>query len=114
MIGIISKVYMDKDRLIRLEDKIDKITDKLNEVNVTLAENTQSLIIHEKRTDIAEKKLDTFEKQRSEDKIRFDEIEKKLDPVYSHVILLNAFVKYGVPIIAAAATLLLKFEVLKF
>jgi hypothetical protein len=104
---------MEKDRLDRLEDKIDKISDKLTEINIVMAENTQSLIVHEKRTDLAEKKIDLVEirlnEQIKSEQILLEKIDEKLQPIQSHVSLVNAFFKYFIP--AAAATLAFLYKI---
>jgi len=109
---------VEKDRLIRLEDKIDKISDKLQDINTVMVENTQSLIIHEKRTDLAEKKLDLLEtefKQKvNSDKDNSDKIEKKLEPIHNHVIMMNTIIKYVIPALAAVLAFLFKIGVFKY
>jgi hypothetical protein len=110
---------VDRDeRLNRIEEKLDRIVEKLQETNITLAENTKSLVIHEKRTDIAEQKLALFETKFTEqtlhDQVVLDEIEKKLMPIYSHVIVVNVLVKYVVPGVTGILTLLFKFGILKY
>lgn len=110
---------MDRDdRLNRIEEKLDRIVEKLQETNITLAENTKSLIIHEKRTDIAEQKLAVFETKFTEqtlhDQVVLDGIEKKLAPIYSHVLVVNVVVKYVVPSVAAILTFLFKLGILKY
>lgn len=110
---------MDRDdRLNRIEEKLDRITEKLQETNITLAENTKSLIIHEKRTDIAEQKLALFESKFTEhtlhDEVVLDAIEKKLTPIYSHVLMVNIVVKYVIPSAAAILTFLFKLGILKY
>jgi hypothetical protein len=109
---------MEKDKLNRLEDKIDKVNEKLQEISITLSENTHSLIIHEKRTDIAEKKLELleteFKEKNARDSVVLNEIEKKLEPVHTHVNLINVIFKYVIPAIAASILFLVKIEVIKF
>ena len=109
---------MEKDKLQRIEEKLDKINDKLGEINVTLAENTQSLIIHEKRTDIAEKKLALleieFKEKSARDELIMDGIERKIEPVHDHVLLLNILVKYIIPALAGLVAFLYKFGIFKF
>ena len=109
---------MDKDKLVKIEEKLDKISDKLHEIHVTLAENTQSLIIHEKRTDIAEKKLSLLElelKERSAiNAVAVDDLEKKIQPIHDHVIVVNAVLKYVLPAIITVLAFVYKFNILKF
>ena len=109
---------MDKDKLIKIEEKIDKISDKLHEIHVTLAENTQSLIVHEKRTDIAEKKLALLEIELKEraatNAVMVDEIEKKIEPIHDHVVVMNAVLKYIIPAVITTLAFFYKFNILKF
>lgn len=109
---------MDKDKLTKIEEKLDKISDKLNELNVTLVENTQSLIIHEKRTDLAERKLELLEidiKERSENNsLVIEQIEKKIEPIHDHVVVVNAVLKYVLPFVITLLAFIYKFNIFKF
>ena len=109
---------MDKEKLQKIEDKLDKINDKLGEISITLAENTQSLIIHEKRTDIAEQKLALleieFKEKSARDELIMDGIERKIEPVHDHVMIINVVIKYVLPAIAGLIAFLYKFDVFKF
>jgi chromosome segregation ATPase len=109
---------VDKDKLIKIEEKLDKINDKLSELNVTLAENTQSLIIHEKRTDLAERKLDLLEiemKDRAENSaLAIEHLEKKIEPIHDHVIVVHAVLKYVLPFLITLLAFVYKFNIFKF
>lgn len=63
---------MSGDRFKRIEDKIDKITDKVHDIDKTLERNTSSLEEHMKRTEL---------------------LEKKLEPVETHVSMMNGALK---------------------
>lgn len=72
------------DKLKRIEDKLDRVRDKISDIDVTLAAQHESLKLHIKRTDL---------------------LEKKLEPVEKHVIMVNGVLKFIglVSIIAAIA-----------
>lgn len=108
---------MEKDRLTRIEEKLDKISEKIEDINITMASNTQSLIIHEKRTDIAENRIALTELQLKEmstkNKIILENIEEKIQPIYTHVTIVNVIVKYVIPSIAGVLVFLFKMDILK-
>ena len=43
-----------------------------------------------------------------------DTIEKKIEPIYDHVVIINAAIKYVIPALAALVAFLYKFEIFKF
>lgn len=104
-------------RLDKLEEKLDTIIEKLQDQNLTLARNTDSLVIHEKRTDLAEQKLNVLELEYkahfNKDELVLGSIEEKLTPIYKHVTLVNAMVKYVLPAVTAVLAFLFKIGVIK-
>lgn len=92
---------MEKNRFDRIDAQLDKIVDKQIETTVVLAENTKSLIVHEKRTDIAERKLNLLELEfkmyAEKEKVTLASIEEKLNPIHTHVTIVNVLVKYIIP-----------------
>jgi chromosome segregation ATPase len=108
---------VEKDRLTRIEEKLDKISEKIEDINITMSANTQSLIIHEKRTDIAENRIALTELQLKEmstkNKIILENIEEKIQPIYTHVTIINVIVKYVIPSIAGILVFLFKMDILK-
>lgn len=71
------------DKLSKIESKLDKIQDNISAINSTLAAQHESLKIHIKRTDL---------------------LEKKLEPVERHVIMINGILKF-IGVIAVLATI---------
>ena len=71
------------DHFKRLESKIDKIDDRLGSIDRTLAANTVSLVEHVRRTNI---------------------LESKLEPIETHVAMIQGIVKF-IAILAAVAAI---------
>lgn len=61
------------DRFRTLEEKIDKIVDHVHSIDKTMERNTASLEEHMRRTEL---------------------LEKKLEPVESHVVMVNGVLKF--------------------
>ena len=108
---------MDKNRFDRIDAQLERIVDKQIETTVILAENTQSLIIHEKRTDIAERKLNLLELEfktyAEREKAALGAIEEKLNPIHTHVTIVNVLVKYIIPAAGGILIFLYKMGVFK-
>lgn len=60
------------DKLLRIENKIDKMSDRIGSIDVTLASQHESLKEHIRRTEL---------------------LEKVVEPIQKHVIILNGAMK---------------------
>lgn len=70
------------NKLNRIEDKIDKISDSIGSINITLAKQHQSLDEHMRRTEL---------------------LEKIVEPIEKHVIMINGIIKLIVLLATAGA-----------
>jgi hypothetical protein len=108
---------VEKNRFDRIDAQLERIVDKQIETTIVLAENTQSLIIHEKRTDIAERKLSLLELEfktyAEREKITLESIQAKLNPIHTHVTIVNVLVKYIIPAAGGILIFLYKMGVFK-
>lgn len=83
--------------MARLSDKLDQIISDINQIKVVQAEqgvlhrkNSDDLERHIKRTDLAEKRIEMLTLKDSELKI---EVLKEIEPIKSHINLVNGLVK---------------------
>ena len=68
-----------KNTIDRIETKIDSIKEELQEMKVVQVKQENNLELHMARTEAAEKRLEI--------------VEKNLEPIKNHVLILNTIVK---------------------
>lgn len=90
-----------KDFTQKIYDKQEEISKEISEINVTLAKQHENLQFHMYRTELNERSLDSLQKHQDEVIVRLEaslkealeKIENRVQPIETHVRVLNGILK---------------------